>query len=300
MYKILALAALTIWLAVFTLPDDKLHVVFCDVGQGDAILIYQKTTQLLIDGGPNNKVLGCLGRHVPFYDRRIEVVILTHPQADHMNGIIDVIQRYNVMQLVMGSEGNNTAGYKNLMFNVQSSMINVENVYSGDEIRLGKMVYSVVWPTSGFVLAHTKNKHLTLNPSPYQGEGNQKILGISSDGTDLNSFSIGGILSFGDFDVLLTGDADVQIEDEMIQAGRLKKVEVLKVPHHGSKMGMTEEWLRIISPELAVISVGKNSYGHPTKEAIDLLSSSGARVLRTDTDGEVEIVSDGKRWWVKR
>lgn len=287
------------WAAALTLPDDKLHVVFCDVGQGDAILIYRKTTQMLIDGGPNNKVLGCLARHVPFYDRRIETVVLTHPQADHMNGIIDVIKRYNVMRFIGPVVGNETAGYKSLMSNVQSSMINVKNVYGGDEIRLGQVKFDVVWPARGFVIAHTKDKYLTLDLSPRLGEGNQKVLGIGSGGTDLNSFSVGGIVSFGEFDVLLTGDADTQIEDEMIEAGRLREVEVLKVPHHGSKTGMTEEWLRIISPELAVISVGKNSYGHPTKEAIDLLSSNGARVLRTDIDGEVEVVSDGKRWWVK-
>ena len=87
-FKTLALAAITIWLAVLALPDNKLHLVVCDVGQGDAILVTYKTTQMLIDGGPNKAVLECLARHMPFYDRRIEVVLLTHPQADHLNGLI--------------------------------------------------------------------------------------------------------------------------------------------------------------------------------------------------------------------
>lgn len=274
MYKILALAAITVWAAVLTLPDDRLHVVFCDVGQGDAILVYRKNTQMLIDGGPDNKVLGCLGRHVPFYDRRIETVIVTHPQADHMNGVIDVIKRYNVTQLMMGSEENNTVGFKGLQRQITSHKLQVTNVYSGDEVRLGEVRFGVVWPARSWVL------------------------GVSTEKTDLNEFGISGILTYGSFDVMFTADVDQGAESEEMATGLLRQVEVLKVPHHGSKTGMTEEWLRIISPELAVISVGKNGYGHPTKEALDLLSSSGARVLRTDLDGEVEIVSDGKRWWV--
>ncbi|MBI2008470.1 hypothetical protein HYS82_02330 [Candidatus Amesbacteria bacterium] len=293
----LALVAVTIWTAVLTLPDDKLHVVFCDVGQGDAILVYRKTTQMLIDGGPNNRVLACLGRHVPFYDRRIEMVVVTHPQADHLNGILDVVERYNVMQLVMGREGNNTAGYKNLRFKIQESRINVQNLYSGDELRLGDVRFEVVWPTRNFVLAHT----LPLAPLLNLGEGNERgevVLGAKTDGMDLNKFGISGRLTYGDFDVMLTADVDQGVEPQEIATGLLRQVEILKVPHHGSKTGMTREWIDIMSPELAVISVGKNSYGHPSTEALNLLSSKHARVLRTDRDGEVEVVSDGKEWWV--
>src|SRR3989344_4913313 len=273
-YKVLALAAITVWAAVLILPDDKLHVVFCDVGQGDAILVYRKTTQMLVDGGPDNKILGCLARHVPFYDRRIEMAIVTHPQADHMNGIMDVIERYNVMQLVMGPEGNNTVGFKELTRLIADNKLQATNVYSGDEIKMGGIKFNVVWPERSWVL------------------------GANTEKTDLNEFGISGRLTYGNFDLMLTADVDQGVEADEIATGLLRQVEVLKVPHHGSKTGMTEEWLRIISPELAVISVGKNNYGHPTKEALDLLGSNGARVLRTDTDGEVEVVSDGKRWWV--
>src|SRR3990167_3816083 len=114
-FKTLALAAITIWLAVLALPDNRLHVVVCDVGQGDAILVSYKTTQMLVDGGPNKAVLGCLARHMPFYDHRIEVVVLTHPQADHMNGLIDVVKRYTVLQFIKEPVENNTDGYRELM-----------------------------------------------------------------------------------------------------------------------------------------------------------------------------------------
>jgi len=105
-------------------------------------------------------------------------------------------------------------------------------------------------------------------------------------------------LTYGSFDVMLTADVDQGVEDEELATGLLKKTEVLKVPHHGSKTGMTERWLGIISPQLAIISVGRNNYGHPSSEAMDLLSSKQIRVLRTDVNGDVEVVSDGKRWWV--
>lgn len=287
--KGILIAVVAVWAAVFTLPDGRLHVVICDVGQGDAILITRGTDQLLIDGGPNDRVIDCLGEYVPFYDRRIEVVVATHPQADHISGLIKVVQRYNVSQFVMGAEGNETAGYKDLRFKVQDSRINVRNVYSGDEIRLGDVKFKIVWPERNWVLAHLQEPELA---------GSQ-VLGAKTDGTDLNGFSIGGILSFGEFDVLLTGDADLKVEAKMVEAGGLKQVEVLKVPHHGSKTGMTKEWLGVVRPQLAVISVGKNNYGHPTAEAIKLLSDQGIKILRTDQVGSVEIVSDGIKWWVK-
>lgn len=119
-------------------------------------------------------------------------------------------------------------------------------------------------------------------------------------GMNLNDFSIGGIVKYGDFEVMLTGDADQRILPNQLATGRLRDVEVLKVPHHGSKYGMTAEWLSAIKPELAVISVGRNSYGHPTQEALEALKAVGAKVMRTDSDGEVEVVSDGTKWWVKK
>lgn len=95
--KWLILTAVFIWAAVWTLPDNKLHIVFCDVGQGDAILVYRGTNQMLVDGGPNDEVLKCLDRHMPFWDRRVEAVVLTHNEADHARGLEYVRQRYNVI-----------------------------------------------------------------------------------------------------------------------------------------------------------------------------------------------------------
>ena len=260
MYKVLALAAITVWAAVLILPDDKLHVVFCDVGQGDAILVYRKTTQMLVDGGPDNKVLGCLARHVPFYDRRIEVAIVTHPQADHMNGIIDVIKRYNVMQLVMGPENNSTVGFKELQRQVSNHKLQVTSVYSGDEMKMGGAKFEIVWPERGWVL------------------------GANTEKTDLNEFGISGRLTYGNFDVMLTADVDQGVEADEIASGLLRQVEVLKVPHHGSRTALLPSLLEVVRPARAIISVGKNDFGHPAPETIKLLEDFGVKIERTDKD----------------
>ncbi|KKW09973.1 MAG: Competence protein ComEC [Candidatus Gottesmanbacteria bacterium GW2011_GWB1_49_7] len=270
MYKILALAAASIWLAVLALPDNKLHLVVCDVGQGDAILVSYKTTQMLVDGGPNGSVLKCLGDHMPFYDHRIELVLLTHPQADHMNGLIDVLKRYTVLQFVKGPVSNDTQGYGELMQEIRNQKIETRSIYTGDVIQfpislaqLSHFQFQVLWPERGF------------------------------ESEELNDTAIVGKLSFGDFTALLTSDAGSIAPPEA--------AEVLKVPHHGSKYGMTREWLEAVRPRLAIISVGKrNSYGHPTPEAIKLLSDEDTKILRTDQDGDVEIVSDGKAYWIKK
>ena len=275
-FKILgavALATASIWLAVLALPDNKLHVVVCDVGQGDAILVTYKTTQMLVDGGPNASVLKCLGDHMPFYDHRIEVVVLTHPQADHMNGLIDVLERYTVLQFVKEPVANDTKGYKELMKLLEK--IPVRAVYAGDAIKFSNFRFDVIWPNR-------------VEPCP---DPNGRGSTICALGTDLNTTAIVGKVSFGDFSALLTSDAG--------SIAPAEPADVLKVPHHGSKYGMTKDWLEGVQPKLAIISVGKNGYGHPTEEVLKLLRDEGIKTLRTDWDGAVEVVSDGQRWWLR-
>lgn len=248
----LILLLILLWTAVFSLPDNKLHLIFCDVGQGDAILISYQKTQILIDGGPDNRVLSCLSRHLPFWDRRLEVVILTHPEEDHFGGLIDVIKRYNLKYLISSSwpEG----GRKTTVLK------------TGDEIHLGKINLSVLWPK----------------------EINQ--------GGELNESSLVLKLAFGSFCALLTGDIPSKIEDQL---DRIGPCQVLKVAHHGSRYSTSEEFLEKVRPVLAVISVGPNSFGHPTEEVIKKLRDLDIKILRTDQNGEIEVVSDGRSWHIK-
>lgn len=272
----LTLVLVAVWTAVLVLPDNKLHVVVCDVGQGDAILVWQGYIQMLVDSGPNNDVQACLGANVPFYDRKIDLVILTHPDSDHVGGMAEVVSRYKIGKFLSVPVGTQTTAYQNLLRQITNHNVQIVNVYAGDEIRFGDMKFEVVWPER------------------------QWVLGASTEKPETNEYSIGGILRFGEFDMMFTGDADIGVLDDQLATGLLSDVDVLKVAHHGSKFGTTSSWLSVVKPELAVVSVGKNNrYGHPTGEVVELLSKFGIKLLRTDLDGEIEIVSDGSSWSVK-
>ncbi len=283
--------------SLFSLPDGKLHIFFCDVGQGDAAYIRAPNNQdILIDGGPNESVLSCLGRHMPFYDRTIDVVMLTHPQKDHLQGLLSVIQRYNVRNFIIGIEGNDTEGYKKLVTLIEEKNIPVKNLYTGDQFALGKVEFAVLWPEKKWVAENLSPSSPYLSDLSHLGDlADPHILGISTS-RDLNDFSFYLHLTFGSFTSLFTGDGDIRIQSEVMKEVILPKVNILKYPHHGSKYGAGENFLKQVYPDLTVISVGKNPWGHPNKETLDLLGKLSIPFKRTDQNGDVEIISDGKGW----
>lgn len=240
--QMVLLAGVAIWAAVLVLPDSKLHIVFCNVGQGDATLVTYKSWQMLVDSGPNKEVLRCLARHMPFYDRRIEAVVLTHANSDHSGGMTEVAKRYEVTYWE-------------------------PKLRQGQILTLGPVRYVVEWPET-------------------------QVLGAGTIAAE-NDQGIVGRVEYGRFTALLT--ADVSTSNYPAEPG----LDVLKVPHHGSKTEMTRPWVEATRPKLAVISVGKNSFGHPAAEIVKWLGDAGAKILRTDQMGDIEVVSDGNRWWVK-
>jgi competence protein ComEC len=283
----LGLALIAIWMAVFAYPEKKLHLIACDVGQGDAILAVYGTTQILIDGGATNKVIDCLGTHMPFWDRKIEVVLLTHPQLDHFGGLSEVFKRFQVERFVATSLDSSSQAYQALISMVGGSGIQVVNPTTGMVIRSGLLHLDIVWPSDDFQVAAG-------------GVSGGNILGAFTSKKDPNDFSVVANLRLGEFDALLTGDIGLKVVSEIIRTGKVRDVEYIKVPHHGSKNGLTKELLDVATPEIAVISVGKNSFGHPHKEILDLLKEYDIHSKRTDEDGDVEVISDGKSWWIKK
>ena len=283
----LSLVLIVVWMAVFVYPEKKLHLIACDVGQGDAILAVYGTTQILVDGGATSKVIDCLGTHMPFWDRKIEVVLLTHPQLDHFGGLSEVFKRFQVERFVATSLDSSSQAYQALISMVGGSGMQVVNPTTGMVIRSGLLYLDIVWPTSDFQVA-----------AGGVSEGN--ILGAFTSKIDPNDFSVVANLRLGEFNALLTGDIGPKIIGEIIQTGKVGEVEYIKIPHHGSKNGLTKELLDVASPEVAVISVGKNSFGHPHKEILNLLKEYGIQTKRTDEDGDVEVVSDGNSWWIKK
>jgi len=269
-----------IWITYFSLPSNNLKIIACDVGQGDAILIIQNQNQILIDGGPDKSVISCLSKHMPFWDRKIELVVLTHPEADHATGLIEVFERYDVDSFLASEVDNSTETYKVLKNTVGGGGSVVRNPDEGMKMRLGLISLDIL---NGW----------------QDDSGSQNVLGAVEPIMNRNDYSIVISLKFGDFDALFTGDISPQISDKLASSGRVKNVEYIKVPHHGSKNGLTENLLRVSDPEVAVISVGdKNHFGHPHQEILDILQNRNIEILRTDEIGDVVVESDGKRFWV--
>lgn len=252
--------------------DGKMHIVFCDVGQGDAVFVRTpKGADILVDGGPDNKVLSCLSSHMPFYDRDLELVFLTHPDSDHMAGLIEIVRRYSVKRFYTSDIQGDTDLYREFVRLLKERSINTEYTWMGDRMKVSDNVeIETLWPpkqSSGFV----KNNK--------------------------NIFSLVQHLSFGDFDMLLTGDTE-SAELNAIMSG-VDNIEVLKMPHHGAKNGVDSQLFKEFHPALAVISVGKdNRYGHPAEGVLKLLQDYKIRYKRTDRDGKVEIVVSKEKYEV--
>ena len=290
--------------ALWQWPDDNFHLVFCDVGQGDAILMSWGKTQILVDGGADDRVLSCLGEHMPFWDRRLEMVILTHPEKDHGGGLISVVERYKVSYFVSGVLGSSSAFYQELLAAVSKENLCLINPWQDDELTIEGVKIRFYWPDKDWVaqqlsvnLQNLTNLNISNNSILYQyNQG--KILVVDNKNISANNFSSVFKVSFGNFDVLLTGDADQKVQPEILATTSFPQVNVLKVAHHGSKYAFLDEVLLQVKPELGIISVGKNPWGHPTQTLLDQLKRFGIAVKRTDKDGTTEVISDGRRWWV--
>ena len=280
----LILLALVLW----QLPDKKLHLVVCDVGQGDAILVSWQSYQMLIDGGPDQSVLSCLSEKMPFWDRNLEVVVLTHPDSDHVTGLIEVLKRYRVDNLIAGDVAKDSAEFWEFHGLVMDKGIKVRSLHQGDNLRIGPVKLNVLWPESSTQQLVWKKDRTDL-----------QVLGAQVFPKDINETSLVLLANYGDFDFLLAGDIGEKTERHLLEKKGLGQVEVLKVAHHGSKFSSSQDFLNLVSPEMAVISVGKNWFGHPTREVLEKLEQIKVKIIRTDQQGTVEIVSDGRDWWQK-
>lgn len=258
----------------FRFSDGKLHIIVCDVGQGDSILIRTPNgSDFLIDGGPDDKVLDCLASNMPFWDRTIEAVIMTHPDADHSTGLISVVERYHVISFNTQSVPGKTQTFRTIMGDLASKNLTARYLYQGDSFsETSQLVFHTLWPT---------RKAVSNIESDY-----------SNKNLSLNVVCVTQLLEYKKFKGLFPCDEPSEVGD--IVAPLAGKIDLLKVPHHGSKYGMDESYLAILKPNLAVISVGaKNRYGHPAPFSLGLLKKAGVKTLRTDLNGQIEIISDG-------
>jgi len=272
-------AAVVATVAAATLPDDKLHVTFLDVGQGDAILIRTpEGNDILIDGGPSPRAVAVeLGRQLPFWDRTIDLVILTHPHADHITGLLEVLQRYRVEQAISPAIDDDSPLYDEWLRLIEEGGIRHTAARAGQRIDLG----------GGNAIELLNPPRPPLSGTESDVDNNGVVLRVSA----------GSGVSF-----LLLPDTMLEAERDLIRRRAKLASTVLKVGHHGSNTSTGPELLATVDPVVAVISVGEdNNFGHPTSEVIERLAAEvgEAGIYRTDEDGTIEFITDGHRLWVK-
>ncbi|MDP2927131.1 MAG: ComEC/Rec2 family competence protein [bacterium] len=271
---VLACFNLLAWSLVFKeSPPHSLKVVFFDIGQGSSVFIETpQHAQILIDGGPSNKIVEKLGRTMPFFDRSIDLIISTHPDFDHLAGLVEVLKSYQVE--AVGSTGvkGQTAEFEEFMTKTNQEGAEKIILKRGETIRVGRdLKIEVLAPLEDFVGREVK---------------------------DYNTSSLVFKVSYGQTDFLLTGDAPVSIEKELVEIMKSDLgVEILQVGHHGSKSSTSQAWLEAVIPEIAVIQVGRdNRYGHPNQEVLERLKNYGIKILRTDEQGDIKIISNGENY----
>ncbi|PJE64780.1 MAG: hypothetical protein COU90_00745 [Candidatus Ryanbacteria bacterium CG10_big_fil_rev_8_21_14_0_10_43_42] len=260
---ILTVLTVSVWYGAFSVPSasEGLSVYVFDVGQGDSIFIETVSgNQILIDGGPTDAVLAQLGRVMSSYDRSIDMLILTHPDADHLNGLVDVIGRYEIGTVVETGVLHETEEYKVWHERIGEKEIPVIYAHAGQEFLL--------------------DKHVTLKIlAPFYEQAGKEVKKI-------NNTSVVARLDYGESSLLLTGDIESSEERKLVILSESLDTDILKVGHHGSKTSSSDIFLEKISPMVALVSVGRNSrYGHPHQEVLNALKREHVEVHRTDMEG---------------
>jgi competence protein ComEC len=284
-------------------PSKNFQVVFCDVGQGDGILFSYRNYQILVDGGANNKILECLNDNIPFWDRNLEMVILTHPDKDHYYGLIAVAERYRLSYFVWGGLERKNDNFEKLLAQLSNQNVILIKPNQNDEMAVDKMKIRFYWPDPQWLaeqLSDNQEKMVQVDASKdYQAYQKGSVLAVFDDNSQMpfNDFSLIFTVSFEDFDVLMMGDADSRIQPEILNSISFPDVEVLKVAHHGSKYAFSDDFLASFKAILAVISVGANPWGHPHPDLLSQLDQFDLAVLRTDEEGSIKLTSDGQIWW---
>ncbi len=253
-------------------PDGQLHLYMLDVGQGDALMIVTPDgKQLLIDGGPEPAaLLREVSEVMPFWDRTIDLVLLTHPDADHLGGLPDLLSRYEVAAVADSGQANDTEWYTAWQVAVQQEGVAPLHVQPGQTWQLGKGATLEVLAPRGIPFETTNQNSIVLR------------------------------LQYGSFCALLTGDIEAETEARLVNDGVLSPCQVLKIAHHGSATSTSPAFLEAVRPAYALISVGNNNrFGHPNGDVLQRLADSNVRVFRTDQAGTIHLVTDGSRLGVE-
>lgn len=260
-----------VWQEVFVLSQPKyLKVNFLSVEQGDSEFIETpEGHQILIDGGPGSAILEKLNFLMPFWDKTLDLVILTHPEKDHMQGLLEVLKSYKADYILW-------TGVKKTAPEYNEWILTLEN-----QKKMGAQII-IADPGKKIILGSVEIDDIY----PFENLNGKEFKNTSNDSCIVSR------LIYGANSFLFAGDIDSAAEKEIIEKENVKS-DILKVAHHGSKYSTSDLFLQNIMPKLATIEVGKNSYGHPTQEVLNRLANFGIKVLRTDKNGDIKFLSDG-------
>ena len=213
-----------------------------------------------------------------FLIKRVDIILLTHPHADHVAGLIDVLKRYEIGTVILSGASIKTNVYSEFLKIIKEKNVPVVIAEAGEAIHFsGNLEFDILSPEQTEDIVFSKNSE-----------------GFGSGGNDVNNTSVVGKLMFKDFSILLTGDATSKIENQLLAYGENLKSDILKAGHHGSKYSSSLSFLKLVSPKATIIEVGaKNRYGHPSPAALSRLKMINSEIFRTDLNGDIKIVSDG-------
>lgn len=245
--------------------DTNLDVNFIDVGQGNAVLVKEGDKVLLIDGGGRSSSR----KYYSYIDNKnidkIDYLLVSHYDEDHIAGLISILHNKKVQNVICPNYKKDTKIYKSFEKVLKKSNAQVIHPKVGEKFSLENAKFKVLWP---------KNYKDNLD----------------------NENSIVIKLSHGRNSFLFPQDIDIKIEDELIYSGYNLRSDILMLGHHGSKYSTSNEFLKEVNPKLAIISVGKNNrYDHPSKRVLNLLKKRDIKLLRTDIDGDISLISDGEK-----
>ena len=255
------------WLGIFEISKPKtLEIWFFDVGQGDAIFIQTpQKHQILIDGGPDAQILEKLSLVMPFYDKSIDLIILSHPESDHMAGLIKALKAYKIDYILWTGIVRDTAEFKQWQKAIK------QEIEQGAQIKIAQAGQKIISSRTVLEVLH-----------PFESLESQKF-------KDSNNTSIVVKLISNNKSILFTGDIYKSIEKQLIQNNADLDANVLKVAHHGSKTSTSNEFIQAVSPDTAIIQLGQNnSYGHPHKQTLETLLNNNVEILRTDELGDIK------------
>lgn len=251
--------------------NKQLKISFLDVGQGDAILIQTpEHKNILIDAGPDSNVTNNLGKELNFFNKTIDLFVLTHPDKDHMGGAIDVMQKYSIKYAVLTGLAPDNELYKAFLFEIKNRSIVVLLATSEQDIRIGQNEYlDIIYPLKGlnFVGQHIKDKNNTSIAARLRKRDNKSWKNL----------------------IMLTGDAEIIAERAILLSGQDAKADILKLGHHGSKTATSREFLNAVVPRAVVVSAGKdNSFGHPHPETMEKVK--GLENRNTMEEGDITFI----------